>query len=110
MVYNELVSHGFSVDVGVIRQNERQKDGKVSNVSREVDFIVTGGSNRKYYIQTAYMMSSTEKEESERKPLLLLRDSFPKIIVRRDIVKHWYDDDGILHINLIDFLLGLDKL
>ena len=110
LVYNELVLHGFSVDVGVIRQNERQKDGKVSNVSREVDFMATGGSNRKYYIQTAYMMPSTEKEQSERKPLLLLRDSFPKIIVRRDIVKHWYDDDGILHINLIDFLLGLDKL
>ena len=50
-------------------------------------------------------MPTPEKEQSERKSLLLVRNAFPKIIVQRDTVRHWYDDDGILHVNLIDFLL-----
>ncbi len=104
IVHNELVARGFSVDVGVVKSTE-MKNGKKDDISREIDFISTGGNGKKFYIQTAYMMPTPEKEQSERKSLLLVRNAFPKIIVQRDTVRRWYDDDGILHVNLIDFLL-----
>lgn len=57
------------------------------------------------YIQSAYAMPTDDKIETELRPFALTGDSFPKIVVRRDIGKQWYDDNGILNINLIDFLL-----
>ena len=57
------------------------------------------------YIQSAYAMLSEEKKESELKPFSLTGDSFPKIVVRHDIGKRFYDDNGVLNIGVIDFLL-----
>ena len=50
-------------------------------------------------------MPTEDKRETERKPLLLTEDVFPKVIVRQDVGKPWYDDKGILNIGLLDFLL-----
>ena len=60
---------------------------------------------KRTYIQSAYAMLTEEKTEIELRPFSLTGDSFPKVLVRRDIGKRWYDDYGVLHINLIDFLL-----
>lgn len=73
-------------------------------VPREIDFVATQGS-KKVYVQSAYAMPTEEKQRSEILPLSLAGDSFPKIVVRKDIGKRWYDDSGILNISLIDFLL-----
>ena len=73
-------------------------------VRREIDFIASKG-NRKFYIQSAFAMPTDAKQESELKPFALTGDSFPKIIVRRDIGKRWYDETGVLHIGLTDYLL-----
>ncbi|MBO4513777.1 MAG: ATP-binding protein, partial [Victivallales bacterium] len=105
IVYNELLVRGFSVDVGVVRIQERNDNGEKKSVSREIDFIATAGNNRKYYIQSAYAMPTSDKIQSERRSLIEARNQFPKIIVRRDTVGRWYDEDGILNVNLIDFLL-----
>jgi predicted AAA+ superfamily ATPase len=104
VLYNELILRGYSVDVGVVFSRGLNKNGSSVRVPREIDFVVTSGS-KKAYIQSAYMMETEEKIESEIKPFSLTGDSFPKIIVRRDIGKRWYDDHGILNIGLIDFLL-----
>ena len=66
--------------------------------------MVTSGS-KKTYIQSAYAMDTEEKTEAETRPFALTGDSFPKIVVRKDMGRRWYDDNGILHINVIDFLL-----
>ena len=50
-------------------------------------------------------MDTEEKTEAETRPFALTGDSFPKIVVRKDMGRRWYDDNGILHINVIDFLL-----
>ena len=60
---------------------------------------------RRPYIQSAYALGTEEKAITENKPFALTGDSFPKIIVRHDIRKRWYDDNGILNISVIDFLL-----
>ena len=100
IIHNELIARGYSVDVGVVYSTENGK-----KISREIDFIATLG-NRKIYVQSAYAMDSEEKRIKEQKPLSLAGDSFPKIIVRQDVGKSWFDDNGYLNINIIDFLLS----
>lgn len=104
IVYNELVVRGFSVDVGVVFSRELNANGNSVRVPKEIDFVVTG-NGRKVYIQSAFALETKEKEIAELKPFSLIGDSFPKIIVRKDIRKRWYDENGVLNIGLIDFLL-----
>ena len=104
VIYNELIIRGYSVDVGVITTRERNKEGKQISIPREIDFIATKGG-KKVYIQSAYAMLTEEKQQSELKPFSLIGDSFPKIVVRHDIGKRFYDDNGVLNIGVIDFLL-----
>lgn len=104
LVYNELARRGYSVDVGVVYD---RKDG--SNIPKEIDFVVNDG-DKKLYIQSAFQMDTTAKEDSELKSLMLTRDFFKKIVVRLDIPHNYYDDNGIFHCNLIDFLLGKIEL
>ena len=104
VIYNEPIIRGYSVDVGVITTRERNKEGKQISIPREIDFIATKGG-KKVYIQSAYAMLTEEKQESELKPFSLTGDSFPKIVVRHDIGKRFYDDNGVLNIGVIDFLL-----
>lgn len=104
ILYNELVIRGCAVDVGVVYSNEKDAKGKISKVAREIDFIAALGGKRTY-IQSAYALTTEEKTETENKPFSLTGDSFPKMIIRRDIRRRWYDDSGILNIGIIDFLL-----
>lgn len=104
IVYNELIIRRCSVDVGVVYSNEKEDGGKQKRVTREIDFIASKGG-RKVYIQSAYALGTDEKAATELKPFSLTGDSFPKIIVRQDIRKRWYDDTGVLNIGIIDFLL-----
>ncbi|MBE6696504.1 MAG: ATP-binding protein [Ruminococcaceae bacterium] len=104
IIYNELIIRGYSVDIGVITVRERNKEGKQISVPREIDFIATKGG-MKVYIQSAYAMLTEEKQESELRPFSLTGDSFPKIVVRHDIGKRFYDDNGVLNIGVVDFLL-----
>ena len=104
IVYNELIIRRCSVDVGVVYSNEKEDNRKQKRVTREIDFIASKGG-RKVYIQSAYALGTDEKAAAEMKPFSLTGDSFPKIIVRQDIRKRWYDDTGVLHIGIIDFLL-----
>ena len=104
IIYNELMIRDCAVDIGIVYSTEKNAQGKVSQVAREIDFITNAGG-KKTYIQSAYALSTDEKAETENKPLSLTGDSFPKIIVRHDIRKRWYDDNGVLNIGIIDFLL-----
>ena len=104
ILYNELMVRQFSVDVGVVYAREKNEKGNSVRTAREIDFVVNTGGKRSY-IQSAYAMPTEEKTEIELRPFSLTGDSFPKVLVRRDIGKRWYDDYGVLHINLIDFLL-----
>lgn len=103
IIYNELTVRGCKVDIGIVYGNERDKKGRSIPVPREIDFIANFGG-KKTYIQSAYALHDEEKAITENKPFSLTGDSFPKIIVRHDIRKRWYDDNGILNIGIIDFL------
>ena len=104
IIYNDLLRLGYSVDVGVVVDRR-----KGANAQTEVDFVVNEG-DKKLYIQSSLRMETAEKESAELDSLMLTGDFFKKIIVRMDILHNFYDDNGIYHCNLIDFLLGRVEL
>ncbi len=99
IIYNELIKRGYSVDVGVVYDRTTG-----SNIQKEIDFIVNDG-DRKLYIQSAFRMDTDAKITSEIESFKLTKDFFKKIIIRMDIPHNFYDENGIYHCNLLDFLL-----
>ncbi len=104
IIYNELIRRGYSVDVGIVE--DRRKESKKM---KEIDFIVND-FDKKIYIQSALKMDEQEKKETELDSLKLTGDFFKKIVIRNDIPTSFYDDEGILHCKLIDFLLNQVEL
>lgn len=104
VIYNELLMRGFAVDVGMVEVVERNQEGKRKQKSLEVDFIARKGS-KKYYIQSALSMDDEDKAKAELRSLLAIKDSFKKIVVSRSYGKSWIDEDGILRLGVMDFLL-----
>lgn len=109
VIYNELRMRGYSVDVGNITIVENGNDGKPVKKRLEVDFICNKGSKR-YYIQSAYILGTEEKAAQEIRPFLKIHDSFKKIVITSDTPKPFYNDEGILIINIYDFLLNPESL
>ncbi|MGN1032991.1 MAG: ATP-binding protein [Intestinibacter sp.] len=104
VIYNELCRRGYNVDVGIVQIAEKNSDGRVVRKQLEVDFVCNLGSNR-IYIQSAYSLPNEEKISQEIRPFKNMDDSFRKIIVTKDIVLPYYDENGILIVNIYDFLL-----
>lgn len=104
VIYNDLIQRGCSVDVGVVESFTKGSSGKTERVVREIDFVVNNGNNQ-CYIQSAFEMRTPEKQISELKPFSIVNNSFKKILITRNELMPWYDENGIYHIGLIDFLL-----
>lgn len=104
VIYNELLTRGYNVDVGVV--NIREGDARKQI---EVDFVCNQ-FNRKYYIQSALSLETREKTIQEERPLLNIPDNFKKIIVVKDNRKSWITDEGILVIGILEFLLNKNSL
>lgn len=104
IICNELRSRGYGVDVGVVPSQRKGADGKQERVNYECDFVANLGS-RRCYIQSAYALPMEEKANQEQASLLRINDSFKKIVVVKDGIKPFYNDKGILTMNLYDFLL-----
>ena len=109
VIYNELRLRGYNVDVGVVSVAERNEERKVIRKQLEVDFVCNLGSSR-YYIQSAYSLPDEIKRAQEIRPFTRINDSFKKIVVTKDIVPTHYDENGILTINIYDFLLEPNSL
>jgi hypothetical protein len=104
VIYNELRMRGYSVDVGVVPIAEKDKEGNVIRKQLEVDFVCNLGSLR-YYIQSAHSLPDEAKRTQEIRPFRKIDDSFKKIVITKDIVNPYYDEHGILTLNIYDFLL-----
>ncbi len=93
----------------MVERTEKSKDGKSVRKRLEVDFACNRGDKR-YYIQSAFAIPDSEKMEQEQKPLIHIRGSFKKIIVVKDRIKRWYNENGVLIMGLEDFLLMPNSL
>ncbi len=109
ILYNELRRRGCKVDVGMVEQRFVDDDGKWKRKQLEVDFVVNQG-NQRYYIQSALALPNEDKRKQEMGSLLRINDSFKKMIIVKDDIKPWRDENGILTMGLLDFLMNADSL
>lgn len=109
VIFNELKLRGFNVDVGVIEINNTNEKGNSVRKQLEIDFVCNKGSKR-YYIQSAYAMPDQAKMEQEQRSLMLTGDAFKKIIITKDSPGPYYNEDGVLVMNIFDFLLDENML
>ena len=107
VIYNELRSRGYSVDVGVV-ENVKKQDGAWVRKSLEVDFVVNAG-DRRYYIQSAYELPSEKKMAQEQASLLAIDDAFRKIVIVNSAILSGYNEQGILLVSLSDFLFDPER-
>ena len=109
VIYNELRSRGYLVDVGVVETRTRTENQGMLRKQLEIDFVVNNGSKR-YYIQSALSLRNEEKIEQEMASLKNVSDSFQKIIIVKDNIVPHHNESGILFINLYDFFLNREIL
>lgn len=103
ILFNELIRRDYTVDIGVVTIETRQ-DGKRELRQHEIDFIINKGFN-KIYIQSSFAMDTLEKQNQELLPFMYCRDFFRKVVITGGNEKLWADEQGILHIGIIPFLL-----
>lgn len=109
IIFNELKMRGFNVDVGVIMQYETNEKGTSIRKQLEIDFVCNQGSKR-YYIQSAYAIPDQVKMEQEQRSLMLTGDFFKRIIITKDTPAPYYNESGVLIMNVYDFLLNENSL
>lgn len=109
IIYNELIIRGYNVDVGVITISEKNQNNNYVRKQIEVDFVCNLGYER-YYIQSALNIDSIKKRNQEERPLIKIDDSFRKIIIVKNNIKKWKDDNGVLFLGLKEFLLNPDSI
>lgn len=105
LIYNELRMRGYSVDIGQVVQNTKNEKGISERKQLEVDFVCNRGQDR-IYIQSAYALLSEEKTEQELRSLKQIKDSFLKVVIVGGMQPTFRNDDGILILNIFDFLLN----
>ena len=109
VLYNDLIRRGMDVDIGVVEYNTKDSAGKKIRKQLEVDFVVNKGDKR-FYIQSALSIADPEKKEQEIASLKRIPDSFSKIVVVRDYLKPWQDENGIVYLGIEQYLLNEDIL
>ena len=109
IIYNELLFRGYSVDVGVVEVVDKDKTGKSIRKQFEVDFVAND-TNYKYYIQSAFAIPDEDKMKQETNSFRNIDDSFKKVIIVKDDISPYNNEEGILIIGLYDFLLNSDSI
>lgn len=104
LIYNELRGRGYNVDVGVVPYNGKNAQGVSFRKQLEVDFVCNKGSQR-LYVQSALALPTQEKIDQETKSLRRIDDGFQKMVVVGDHTIGSHDENGILFINIYDFLM-----
>lgn len=109
IIYNELLTRGYKVDVGIVEIYEKGETGKYVRRQIEVDFVVNKGEER-YYIQSAYSLPTIEKIAQEERPLRGISDYFKKFVIVKDNILTRRDESGLITMGLKTFLLDKDSL
>ena len=108
-IYNELRARGMAVDVGEVIWNTKDNEGKKIRKALEVDFVCNQGYKR-LYIQSAFSIPDDEKREQELQSLRRIDDSFQKIVIVGDYSPRYQNEDGILFMDIYDFLTNGNSL
>ena len=102
-IYNELVRRGCNVDVGVV-EHFGKVEGKTVKRQYEIDFVVNLGM-KKVYVQSAFRIPDEEKKAQETMSFRKSGDFFRKIVVMAGTRRPMVDENGIVYVGVIPFLL-----
>ena len=105
IIYNHLIGNGYKVDVGCVTFYQKDDEGKTIRTTLEIDFVCNKGSER-VYIQSAYSLPDEDKRKQEQRSLTLTDDSFTKIIITTDDIPRHNMPNGIVMMNVFDYLLN----
>ena len=108
-IYNELRARGMAVDVGEVIWNTKDAEGKKIRKSLEVDFVCNRGYKRSY-IQSAFSIPDDEKRNQELQSLRRIDDSFQKIVIVGDSSARYQNDEGIIFMDIYDFLMDIESV
>lgn len=109
IIYNELRNRDYRVDVGMVESFGKNVEGKTIRKQYEIDFVASRGS-RKYYLQSAFSMNTPEKIQQEQNSLRHVNDHFKKMILVRESMKPRRDEQGIVTMGILNFLLDENSL
>lgn len=109
ILFTELKTRGYNVDVGVVEYRHIDKNGKDVRTQLEVDFVANDGG-KIYYIQSALHIDDEQKRQQEINSILRIPDSFKKIVVIKDDIMPWHDENGILYTGIKEFLLDANAI
>lgn len=102
-IYNELIRRGCNVDVGVV-EHFAKENGKTVKRQYEIDFVVNLGV-KKVYVQSAFRIPDEEKRAQETAAFRRSGDFFRKIVVTSGTRRPLADENGIVYVGVIPFLL-----
>ena len=109
IVYNELINPGYQVDVTMVSISKKNENENYVRKQLEVDFVCNLGYER-IYMQSALNIDEVAKKEQEERSLIRIDDSFRKVIVVRNNIRKWKDENGILILGLKEFLTCPDAI
>ena len=109
IIYNELINRGYQVDVTMVSISEKNENENYVRKQLEVDFVCNLGYER-IYIQSSLNIDEVSKKEQEERSLIRIDDSFRKVIVVRNNIRKWKDENGILILGLKEFLTCPDAI
>ena len=109
IIYNELINRGYQVDVTMVSISEKNENENYVRKQLEVDFVCNLGYER-IYIQSALNIDEVTKKEQEERSLIRIDDSFRKVIVVRNNIRKWKDENGILILGIKEFLTCTDAI
>lgn len=109
IIYNELINRGYQVDVTMVSISEKNENENYVRKQLEVDFVCNLGYER-IYIQSALNIDEVAKKEQEERSLIRIDDNFRKVIVVRNNIRKWKNENGILILGLKEFLTCPDAI
>ena len=104
IIYNELRIRGYDTDTGIAETCEKNSAGSNVRKQLEIDFVANKGAER-IYIQSALNIDDPDKERTEKRPFKIIGDSFKKLLLIKGRQPPRTDENGIITMGIIDFLL-----
>ncbi len=108
VIYNELIYRGYNVSIGVIPVYDHSGD-KTARITLKIDFIAEK-LDKVIYIQSAMFIPDEDKMIQETRPFKYVNNAYKKVIITKYDGSGNYDENGVLHLNLFDFLLNINSL
>lgn len=100
LIYNELRTRDYEISTGFFSRHVSYSDGKIKRKHYDIDFVCVK-ENDLVYIQICPSPDNLKIDT-----LVRIKDKAKKVVITNEIEPTYKDDNGIVILNLYDFLLN----